>query len=100
MRSKEEFRQTMFSKIVEWQSSGLRQKAFCQEQNLKYHVFHYWYTQYREEQQQAVAAPKGFTELKPSGVDRDMFAELIVPNGKRIILHQPVSCDYLHALLQ
>jgi hypothetical protein len=100
MRSKEEFRQSMFSKISEWQSSGLNQKTFCEQQNLKYFVFHYWYKRYRDEQQQATAVPKGFIELKPSALSSDMFAELIVPNGMRIILHQPVSSDYLHALLQ
>jgi len=95
MHSKEEFRQSMFSKIEEWRSSGISQTAFCQKQDIKYFVFHYWYKRYRE----ATAIPKGFIELKPSvGIDR--FAELIVPNGKRIILHQPVSSDYLYALLQ
>jgi hypothetical protein len=98
MASKEELRQSMFSKISEWQLSGLSQKAFCEKQNLKYFVFHYWYKRYREER--ATVVSRDFIELKPSTVSSDSFAEVFVPNGKRVILHQPVSSDYLHTLLQ
>lgn len=42
-------REQMFASIVSWQSSGLSQKQWSQEQRIIYHVFHYWYRKYRDE---------------------------------------------------
>jgi len=47
MQSKEDVKQQMFIKIIQWQQSGVTQKAFCQQNDIAYHVFHYYYGRFR-----------------------------------------------------
>ena len=42
--------QLMFSLIEIWQASGQSQRIFCQEKDLAYSKFHYWYKKYQEYQ--------------------------------------------------
>jgi hypothetical protein len=49
MRNQPEVREQMFKLIEQWQQSSLTQNAFCEQQSIKYHVFHYWYKRYHEE---------------------------------------------------
>lgn len=92
--SKEE----MYSHIVSWQQSGLSQKQYCTGQQLTYYLFHYWYRKYKEEQAEN---PKGFTQLTVPVVNSSLpFAEITFAGGRRILLHQPVSVDYLKSLAE
>ena len=50
MQTKKEERVQCLEIINKWQQSGLTQKAFCTVNNIRYHVFHYWYKVYRTEQ--------------------------------------------------
>ncbi len=50
MRNPPEVREQMFTMIEQWQQSGVTQKAFCEQQSLKYHTFYYWYKCYRRRQ--------------------------------------------------
>ncbi len=94
-KEKEAVQQQKFDHINQWQQSGLTQKAFCGQINLAYHVFHYWYKRYR------------IIEVKPAssfiklGVSSSICShtELVLPDGKRLLFHQPVSIDYLKALI-
>jgi len=96
MQSKEEVQQQMFSYIDQWQQSGLTQKAFCQQVNLSYHIFHYWYKRYRNKESDPASS---FIKLAVSSPSACSPAELILPDGKRLIFHQGVSADYLKALI-
>lgn len=49
MRNPPEVREQMFKQMEQLQQSGLIQNAFCEQQSIKYHVFHYWYKRYREQ---------------------------------------------------
>lgn len=49
MQDKQEHRLQKLQMIIQWQQSGLSQKAFCQANGVAYHVFHYWYGVYRSE---------------------------------------------------
>lgn len=40
----------MFNQIIGWQQSGLSQKHFCEQNGIKYHVFHYWDKHFRDSQ--------------------------------------------------
>ena len=100
MGAKEEFRKSMFSKISQWQSSGLSQKTFCEQHNIKYFVFHYWYKQYRDKHPKEVSGPGKFIKLNAAVIGGDFFAELVLNNGNRVIFHQLVALDYLSALLK
>ncbi|MGH2563149.1 MAG: IS66 family insertion sequence element accessory protein TnpA, partial [Ginsengibacter sp.] len=99
MESKLSVRESMFRFIEQWQTSGLSQLAFCKENNIRYHLFHYWYKQFRDAQEPTVPVPKGFIQLKSLARETAVFAELAFPNGNRISFHEPVSADYLKALI-
>jgi hypothetical protein len=99
MRYDEQIEQQMFSMINEWQQSSLTQKAFCEQHTIRYHVFHYWYKRYRDGR--ATDKEPGFIslEIKPSSDSSASHTELLLPDGKRLLFHQPVSSDYLKAMI-
>jgi hypothetical protein len=94
-------REEMFSMIRDWQQSGLSQKAYCEQHNVRYHVFHYWYKCFR--QVQLPAKEEGFIALNVqaacSANTLCAEVELLLADGRRVIFHQPVSIDYLKALI-
>ena len=49
MRKDPNVKRQMFLMIENWQQSGISQKAFCEEQDVKFHTFYYWYKRYRSE---------------------------------------------------
>lgn len=96
--------QLNFSLIKIWESSGKTQRAFCQEKDLSYAKFYYWFKKYREHFPPSspdspfvsVTVKKEATEpTSPSGV----FLELIYPDGHRLIFNQAVKAGFLKALL-
>jgi hypothetical protein len=50
MQDKNEQRTQHLAMIKQWQQGGLSQKQFCVNNNIRYHVFHYWYRVYKTEQ--------------------------------------------------
>jgi hypothetical protein len=98
----EAVQQQMFSMILSWQQSGLSQKAYCEQHAIRYHIFHYWYKRYRLSQ--SPDKQPGFVPLriKPSRFPDAASAhtELLLPDGKRLLFHQPVSSDYLRQLIR
>ena len=98
MRNQPEVREQMFKLIEQWQQSSLTQNAFCEQQSVKYHVFHYWYKRYRE-QQVVTNDESSFVKLQIAKPITDGSVEIIYPGGIRLIFHEPVSCNYLKALI-
>jgi hypothetical protein len=47
MQAKKEQRAQKLEMIRDWQQSGTTQRAFCIDNNIAYHVFHYWYVSLR-----------------------------------------------------
>ena len=101
MQYDEQTQQQMLSMIASWKQSGLSQKAYCEQNNIRYYVFHYWYKRYKDIQ--TPQQDTGFVPLnvKPSiSLDTSNAGiELLLPDGKRILFHQAVSSDYLKALI-
>jgi hypothetical protein len=89
--------QLMFSLIEVWKSSGKTQKEFCQEKDLAYHKFHYWFKKYNEHSGQVVSSP--FISLSPRNPSTPGNLELVYPDGRRLIFHQAVDASFLRALL-
>jgi hypothetical protein len=89
-------RELMFSKIREWQASGLSQMAFCKQSNVAYGNFHYWYKRFRSVDSPAQA---GFSPLQVLDLAPGIFASVIFSSGHTIQLHQAVHPDYLKQLL-
>jgi len=96
MLRKEEVKQQMFDHIDQWRQSGLSQKAFCEHVNLSYHIFHYWYKRYRMTE---IKHPSSFIKLGVSSPSASSQTELVLPDGRRLLFHQPVAIDYLKALI-
>jgi hypothetical protein len=101
MQKDEQVRERMFSMIISWQQSGLSQKAYCEQHSIRYHVFHYWYKCFRDLQSPATDAGFIPLQIKPfnSINAATTHTELVLPDGKRLLFHQPVSSDYLKAVI-
>jgi predicted acetyltransferase len=99
MRNNQEVKEQMFSYIVQWKNSNQSQKAFCIEHNIRYYVFHYWLKRYREDVQGKKDKPSSFVKLQVTQSAMLAPAELILPDGKRLLFHEPVSSDFLKSLI-
>ena len=100
MQYNKQTQEDMLRIISSWKQSGLSQKAYCEQNNIRYYVFHYWYKRCRE--QQGAVEDGTFVPLnvKPSTFPVSNSAiEILLPDGKRILFHQPVGPDYLKALI-
>lgn len=89
--------QLMFSLIEVWKHSGKSQKDFCQEKDLAYHKFHYWFKKYNEQNGDA-ASHSPFVAVSMQGASSGKL-EIVYPDGRRLIFHQPVDASFLRALL-
>lgn len=101
MRYDEQTQQQMKAMISAWQQSGLSQKVYCQQNAVRYHVFHYWYKRFREALPTKAAEgfiPLQFTPAPPVDTGA-VHSELLLPGGTRIVFYQPVAVEYLKALL-
>jgi len=98
MQTKDEVRRQMYNHIEQWQQSGLTQKAFCLQNDLSYHVFHYWYKVFRNKESRPASS---FIKLDipPAAVYGTPHSELILPDGKRLLFHEAPGIDYLKALI-
>jgi hypothetical protein len=104
MQYSEATQQQMFSMIESWQQSGLTQKAYCEQHSIPYHVFHYWYKDIQSSEDKKA----GFIvlQLKPPSsaapiiAAAGVYTEIVLVDGRRLLFHQPVSADYLKALIR
>ncbi len=99
MRQQAEARQHMFAMIEQWRTSGLSQKAFCEQQSIRYYVFHYWYKRYRLDQSGTGKNNSAFVKLQIAKPISASSVEIHFPGGIRLLFHEPVSSDYLKALI-
>ncbi len=99
MQKNQEVRDHMFAHIANWQSSGQTQKAYCTEHTIPYHVFHYWFKVYRDQNSVNQQPASAFVKLKIAASSITTCVELILPDGKRLLFHQPVSSECLKALI-
>jgi len=90
----------MFALIDQWKSSGMSQKAFCENKEVRYHVFHYWYKRYRALQAGKINETSAFIPLH---INQTMggacFAEVMYADGRRLLLHQVMDVQFLRSLL-
>lgn len=92
MQSRQQTREHYFAIITAWKLSG--QKQFCLQNNIAYHVFHYWYKVYRDQP----SATGSFVALNLAAAQQSGI-ELHLTDGRRLVFYQPVSADFLRALI-
>lgn len=93
-------RSEMFSIIEDWKTSGLSQKAYCRQHNIRYYVFHYWYKVYRDQNEEQSNNTPAFVPLQiQKSLPSTSVMELVLPDGKRLLFHHEPSLDFLKALL-
>jgi len=97
MQSDSTSREQMFSLIEDWKRSGLTRQAYCRAHSIGYHRFLYWDKKFQAANAVGLDEPSSFISLAvPSVVPS---AELIYPDGRRLLFHQGVDPTYLKALL-
>jgi predicted acetyltransferase len=99
MANNQEVKEQMFSSIQQWENSHQSQKAFCLEHNIRYYVFHYWLKRYREGREGKKDTPTSFVKLEVASSAILAHAELVLPDGKRLLFHEPVSSGFLKSLI-
>lgn len=104
MQSKEEIREQKFLMIEAWQQSGLSQKDWCARESMAYHSFHYWYKKYRSVHPSAFESldkKQRFIslEVQSSFNSSAVNLELLLTDGRRVLFYNPVSSDYLKAII-
>jgi hypothetical protein len=97
MSKNELIREQMFISIASWQQSDLSQKEWCRQQDIAYHIFHYWYKVYRKENPQP-GNTSSFLRLsvKP---EANAICEVVFTDGTKILFREPVTVHYLKSLL-
>ena len=100
MQNKES-EQQMFIMLKHWQESGLSQKLYCEQHGIRYHVFHYWYKRFRDSQadgkKEGTFIPLQIKPQVPAGINAGI--ELLLADGHRLLFHQPVSADFIKAII-
>ena len=92
--------QIMFGHITHWQQSGSSQKAWCQQHDISYATFHYWYRRFRNRQlSDQQHADAGFLPLVVGRQSAHPWCELLFSDGRRLIFNEPVPTDLLLVLL-
>lgn len=80
-----------------WSESGKSKKQFTDEHGINYMTFIGWFSSKKK----SVVRKSGFV---PVAISHDVltrpFAEISFSKGHRVVFHQPVSADFLQALLK
>ena len=92
--------QLMFSLIEVWKQGGQSQQEFCKVKAIDYNQFQYWLRHYKQANG-LISEPKpSFSRIKVSpATSKASSMELVYPDGRRIIFHQPVDPSFLRSLL-
>ena len=81
----------MYAHIEDWQQSGLTQKDYCHQHDIKIHVFRYWLAKYRNDGE----AEEGFVPVVTSSSAATLGVGIHIryPSGVQVQLpaHTPVG---------
>ena len=91
--------QLMFSLIEVWKKGEQSQQEFCKEKDLDYSQFQYWLRRYKLANGIVSKTRPSFARIRVEEFSRASSMELVYPDGKRIIFHQPVEASFLRSLL-
>ncbi len=99
MKSTSEIRDEKFAMVRRWESSGMKQRVFCNQECIPFHHFYYWLKIYRDENKLTPSTGK-FINLTSSvkEIQGSIYAEVIFKNGNSIRFHQQVGGQELKQL--
>ena len=83
--------------IEAWKSSGLNKKKFCEREGINYLTFFGWMNGRRKK---SISLKHKFIPLEINSPSADLFAEVHLGSGKKIIFHQAVSLEFFQAVLK
>jgi len=96
-KSRMDIQQKMFGVIEQWNQSELPIKEFCIQHKIVNSTFHYWLKKYRVRDQES---PGSFIPIRVKEISSDApFAELTLPDGRRLMFYQSVECSFIKSLL-
>ena len=81
--------------IALWKQSGKSRKLYCNDQGLNYNSFVSWHQQHKAKGK----TETGFSEVIVQGGEK-MFAQLNLSGELQIDLYQPLSAEFIRALLK
>ncbi len=91
----------MFTLIEQCEVSGISHKAFCDQHDLRSHVFYYWLSKYKRMHS---TSGNGFVpvEISPGETKSKEHGEIHIqyPNGVMVILSESVNISRLRALIK
>lgn len=98
--SKKDKEAKMFACVEQWHQSGQTQKDFCKEHRLSYAVFQYWLRRHRQ-RHVSFGGGTAFTSVQVFDESQVVIGsmELYMPNGCRIVFHQPANAALLKHLI-
>ena len=103
MSASQTLRDQMYALVEEWEKGGGLQKTFCDNCGITVHKFQYWYKRYKEVKCSSAGNDPLFIRV---GLQASQAyehsggrAEVIYPNGIRILLHQEISAHFLKSLI-
>ena len=91
-RSKEEIN----ALVTEWESSGLSKKLFAESKNINYMTFIGWFSRGPAKK----SVEKKFIPVQLESTHSGLFAEISLSGSRKIVLHQPISIEFLQAILK
>jgi hypothetical protein len=91
--------QLMFSLIEVWKKGEQSQQQFCKQKELDYHQFQYWLRRYKQAQGLISEQKPAFSRITFREAIKATTLELVYPDGRKLIFHEPVEASFLRALL-
>lgn len=92
----------MFSLIEQCQSGKQSVKQFCARQGIAASAYYYWLKKYKASR----GVNAGFVPVRISSamdeaaLGRQVFAEVVLPEGGAIKIFQPVTASFIQSLLK
>src|SRR5690606_16019803 len=92
--------QLMFSLIEVWKKGDQTQREFCKEKELDHQQYQYWLRRYKQTIEPG-SGQSSFTQVKLKTQALTAGAlQLVFPDGRKLIFHQPIDASFVRSLIQ
>ena len=99
MKNTIENREEKFAMVRRWESSGMNQKAFSEQEGIPTHHLLYWLKKYRDENSKTPSTGRFIKIAMPVNESPgSIYAEVVYQNGNRIRIHKQISTVELRQL--